>query len=137
MYLKVNTLSEQIENIKQDILVCTMKQLADRYYVSTDTMYSFVRSNNELLAISQSDERRKYLAKKRTYTKVDNRKHIGLFNKRLVEKSCINLAEAVVKLAVKEKDRYFFESGCFEFWQQLLPYKKNAQFYLDCMDEKS
>ncbi len=103
-------------------------------------MKAIIVSNPTLKSVLESDERKAYFnklkgtkkPKKARQEKLENGVH--LFNKRLVEKSCEDLARSVLESGIREKDRYFFESGFFEFYQTILKVSLTKDDYIKFID---
>lgn len=129
-------LNESFDEIKSELLCSTLGELSEKYNVSRDIITTFIKSNSDLYIIFKSEERQKKLYENRKLHKKkfkDNRINIRLFTKRLNEEGVVRLAESVIKLAVKERDRYFFKSGRYEFWEQFTTNRKSAEYYLNLM----
>lgn len=133
---KKKRLLDELEELKADIVVSSTWELAEKYGVSRDYISDFIKTVPELYKLFKSEERKEYLYKNRNTKRQkykDDDKKVQLFKKRLDENGVIALAEAVIKLAVKECDRYFFTSGRYDFWEQFTSNRKSADYYLNLM----
>lgn len=55
---------------------------------------------------------------------------IATFNRELLIDGCKNLCSAVIKQAIRDKDRYFFESGYYLLFQSFLDNGYDKEDYL-------
>lgn len=131
-------LNENREELKADIVTCTLKELAFKYDISRDSVISFIRNDEELNSLYTSNKRKKFLyenrdsSQKRKY-RDKCKEGVHLFTRKLQRKGVYDLAEAVLVRAIKDRDYQFFNSERFDFWQQYCVSQKSREYYINCI----
>lgn len=126
------------------LAVTSLDKLSVIYHVGKASLRHYIITDEKLNKIYRSKARKDIIYHRKNEVPARKRKvrteaqwnYCPTFQGSLNKESCKYLCETIIRKAIKDKDRYFFESDWYVFYQNLTSLTTTKEEYLKMVDER-